>query len=319
MNKHTTLADLFLCTLILFCAGCNTHSSSDENNTDEKPFIVCTTSMIADALHQIAGDRAEVVALMSPGVDPHLYTPVHSDVKKLHNATVVFHNGLHLEGRMSDMLKKLSRTKDVITFSDGVPKSSILGEVGSSAKDPHIWHDVQLWSRAVQHAGKSLSKLYPEDAEYYIQRTKSYTDTLIELHQWVKEEIAKIPEQQRILVTAHDAFSYFGEAYNMRVEGIQGMSTISEAGLKRVTSLSKLIVENNISAVFPESSVPNGTVEELVKSCRKQGLTIHLGETLYADALGEEGTGAATYVAMIRKNTHTIVSSLTADSTDQTN
>lgn len=273
--------------------------------------VLATTGMIADAVKNIAGDSATVVALMGPGVDPHLYKASQGDLRRLMDAEIIFYNGLHLEGKMTEVLENLEQQKPVVAVSGGIEKSQLkASDSQGTTYDPHIWFDVNLWKEAVRHAGTTLIKEDPSNAAYYGLRLTNYLDTLEALDEWVKLQISTIPEQQRILITAHDAFGYFGEAYGMRVEGLQGISTVSEPALKRITELTDLIVERKIKAIFVESSVPETTIKSVVEGAREKGHQVEIGGTLYSDAMGEEGTAAGNYTGMVRHNVRTIVEAL---------
>lgn len=269
--------------------------------------IVATTGMIADAARHIAGDSAEVKGLMGPGVDPHLYKPTQGDIAHLSNADLLLYNGLHLEGKMQEVLEKLKRQKAVEAVSAEIPPSDliILNEP-KGAPDPHIWFDVRLWMQAVETVSRHMQTHDPVHAAYYQERTLAYLAQLDSLDQAVKEELSKIPPQQRILVTAHDAFSYFGKAYRMDVRGLQGISTLSEYGIQDIQKLVDFLVENKIKAVFIESSVSPKALEAVVEGARQRGHPLRIGGSLYSDAMGEAGTPEGTYIGMVHHNVETI-------------
>lgn len=273
--------------------------------------IVATTSIIEDAVAAIAGDSADVSALMGPGVDPHLYKATQGDLETLIEADVVFYNGLHLEGKMGEVFEKLSRQKPVIAAAEAIDKSRLrqIPEFNNSY-DPHIWFDVELWSEAVKEISKSLQQLDSSKADYYHQNTIRYLDQLDKLHSWVKEEIATIPESQRILITAHDAFGYFGEAYAIEVKGLQGISTLSEYGLRDVSDLVKFVVDHQVKAVFVETSVSTRSIDAVMQGARERGFDVTIGGKLYSDAMGEKGTPEGTYIGMVKANVKTIVEAL---------
>lgn len=273
--------------------------------------IVATTSIIADAARQIAGDSLEVIGLMGPGVDPHLYKPTQGDISRLSSASLILYNGLHLEGKMQEVLEKLASRKSVVAVSRDIPSSSlIILNQPQGAPDPHIWFDVALWSSAIQTISQTLQEHDPPRAEYYRQRTEAYLKELEGLHQEIREQISTIPEQQRVLVTAHDAFSYFGRAYNIEVRGLQGISTLAEYGVQDISRLVDYISQRNIKAVFVESSVSPKALEAVVEGSRQRGHTIRIGGSLYSDALGAADAEAGTYAGMLRYNVRTIVESL---------
>ena len=285
--------------------------ASEQHSPNDKITIVTTTGMIGDAAKAIAGDEAEVIALMGPGVDPHLYKATQGDLATLRKADIIFYNGLHLEGKMGEVLEKFSREKKVFSIGEAIPDSLLLNVTDDSeAYDPHIWFDVSLWTYAVQAVADDLKESFPEKRAVFSSNLIAYQDTLKKLDQWVTEEIHRIPEASRVLITAHDAFTYFGHAYDIEVQGLQGISTLAEYGLRDVKQLVELIVAREIKAVFVESSVPTKSLEAVVAGCQQKGHEVTIGGTLYSDAMGEKGTAAATYPGMVRENVNTIVGSL---------
>lgn len=296
---------IMLSSLILL-AGCG----EDQDNTNHIS-VVATTSMIADAARQIGGDSLEVIGLMGPGVDPHLYKPTQGDISRLTDASLILYNGLHLEGKMQEVLEKLSARKTVVAVSRDIPPSSlIILNQPKGAPDPHIWFDVELWSVAIQTISQALQEHDPPRAAYYQQRTEAYLAELARLHEEVREQISTIPEQQRVMVTAHDAFSYFGRAYNIEVRGLQGISTLAEYGVQDISRLVDFISQRNIKAVFVESSVSPKALQAVVEGSRQRGHPIRIGGSLYSDALGAADSEAGTYTGMLKHNVRTIVESL---------
>lgn len=284
---------------------------SDNSQEDGKMRIVCTTGMIGDAVAIIADDYAEVVTLMGPGVDPHLYKATQGDLRELTQASAIFYNGLHLEGKMGEVLEKLARQKPVLPVADGIDSSRLVNSTNfADAFDPHIWFDVELWADAVAFVGKELQNLDPEHAADYQARTETYLARLDSLHQTVSNRISTIPQNQRVLITAHDAFTYFGLAYDIEVRGLQGISTVSEYGLRDISELVDFITTRKIQAVFVESSVPTRSLEAVVEGCNKRGHAIEIGGTLYSDAMGAAGTLEGTYLGMVDHNVETIVEAL---------
>ena len=273
--------------------------------------IVATTGMIADALAEVAGEYATVEALMGPGVDPHLYKATQGDLNKLTQADAIFYNGLHLEGKMGEILSKLARMKPVVAVADSLPNAKLINSTDyASAYDPHVWFDVALWAEVAGIIGEAMAQIDPAHAAAYRSNTQAYQEELQALHRWVKAEIGAIPEQQRVLITAHDAFEYFGRAYGIQVRGLQGISTVSEYGLRDVTELVDFITARGIKAVFVESSVPAKALEAVVEGAKRQGHTAEIGGTLYSDAMGAAGTPAGTYPGMVRANVKTITEAL---------
>lgn len=307
---RTILLWACLC-LTLITSACTQTENKGIIAAGERMKVVTTTSILKDAAQRIVGDLADVSSIMGSGVDPHLYKATQGDLQKLTEADVIVYNGLYLEGKMGEVMDKLSRQKTVVTATAGIAKDKLRASpVYENSSDPHVWFDVQLWQEVVQHVSQELQQKDPANAESYEKNTQAYLKELDALHQWVKEQISTIPEQQRILITAHDAFGYFGDAYSIKVRGLQGISTVSEFGLQDVSSLVNYIADNKIKAVFVESSVSPKAIEAVVIGSEQKGHKVKVGGTLFSDALGEEGTAEGTYLGMVRHNVNTIVSSL---------
>lgn len=302
-----TMKHVILAIVALFVVSC---TAPAENKVNKKLNILTTTGIIADVVQNIVGDKAEVTALMGPGVDPHLYKATQSDLTKMNEADVIFYNGLHLEGKMVEILEKLSHRKPVKAVSDVLDPSVLRKAPTSDAVDPHIWPDVALWTQVAEGIGAELMKQDTANAAFFEMNTKAYVAQLIELNEWAKNELITIPTEQRILITAHDAFEYFGQAYQVEVRGLQGISTVSDFGLQDVKVLVDLLVERNIKAVFVESSVSERSITAVVEGARERGHEVTIGGTLYSDALGTAGTPEGTYIGMIRYNVKTIVEAL---------
>lgn len=290
----------------VLCFSC----SPTEENTSGKPVIVATTGMIADAVRNIVKDSAEIIALMGPGVDPHLYKATQGDLSRLTGADVVFYNGLHLEGKMGEVLEKLGRQKPVIAIAEDIDTTRLRKVPEFVTYDPHIWFDVDLWKNAVLKMASSLNALYPELSPYFDANAAVYLKELDALHVEVERQIATIPRQQRVLITAHDAFGYFGDAYDIEVRGLQGISTLSEYGLRDVTNLVDFIIKRQIKAVFVETSVSQKAINAVVQGCREKDFDVQIGGNLFSDAMGDDGTPEGTYLGMVRHNVHTIVDAL---------
>ncbi len=285
--------------------------------------VACTTGHVADMLANIGGEHVQVESLMGPGVDPHLYKITPAATRKLRDADVVFYSGLHLEGRLGGLLEKLGQRKHVFAVSGGLlpehghdtashdPESPLLRAGGSTeAYDPHIWFDVALWGRCVDHAAKQLAAVDPDHAADYRRNAAAFRVRLDVLHRECREELASIPKTRRVLVTAHDAFGYFGEAYDIEVRGLQGISTSDEADLGSVNELVDMLAERQVKAVFVESSVPAKNIRALVEGCAARGHTVVIGGELYSDALGPPGSEEETYEGTVRYNLRTIVEAL---------
>lgn len=285
--------------------------ASRKSASDGKLSILTTTGMIEDAVKNIVKDSAKVVSLMGPGVDPHLYKASQGDLKKFQEAEIIFYNGLHLEGKMVDILKKVSRTKPVFAVADGIPADRLLSnEQFENAPDPHIWFDVSLWKLAVIYIKEKLKESDPGSAEFYEANASDYLKHLDSLHHFAANRINELPESNRVLITAHDAFGYFGAAYHLEVKGLQGISTMSDYGLRDITELVDFIIENNIKAIFVETSVSERSINAVIQGCRQQGHEVKIGGSLYSDAMGAPGTFEGTYIGMVTSNVNTIVESL---------
>lgn len=274
--------------------------------------VVATTGMIADPARAIAGDRAMVTALIAPGVDPHLFKPTRSDVQRLLNADIILTNGLLLEGRMGDALARASAAgRSVRAVAELVdPALRLAAEEEGKAHDPHLWMDPSAWARVVEVIRDVLIEADPEGAETYRKNCAAYVAELDALDAYAKAQLGAIPPDRRVLVTAHDAFRYFGRRYDLTVLGVQGISTESEAGLQDIERLVSLLVERRVPAVFAESTVSDRSVQALVAGARARGHSVTLGPSLYSDALGDVDTYEGTYIGMIDHNVTTIARAL---------
>ncbi|MBE6011575.1 MAG: manganese transporter [Lachnospiraceae bacterium] len=292
---------------IFALAGC-----SAEKESNGKLKIVATTTMLYDLGLNIGGNHVEVKALMSPGIDPHLFKASAGDVNLMQEADIVIYNGLHLEGKMADVFEALSKGgHSVICIEDGIDSSKLLtSEDEGSVYDPHIWFDVDLWKDAAKHVAGEFSKIDEKNAGDYEKNLESYLKELDALDAYIKERTSEIGEEQRVLVTAHDAFRYFARAYGYEVKGLQGISTEAEAGTADVKSLADFIYERKIKAVFVESSVPAKTIEALKAAVDSRGFVTEIGGELYSDSLGDEKSGTETYILTFRANIDTIVNAL---------
>jgi manganese/zinc/iron transport system substrate-binding protein len=271
--------------------------------------VVCTTGMVADLVRNVGGEHVQVTALMKAGVDPHLYQASPGDIVLLNGADAIFYSGLHLEGRMTDLLESMAGGKPAVAVATTIPQDQILHDE-NNAHDPHVWFDVSLWSQASDAVRDALSKFDPVHADDYRASAERLQQRLARLHEETKVAIDSIPKHHRVMVTAHDAFRYFGRAYGIDVRGIQGISTDSEAGVKKINELVNFLVERKIKAVFVETSVSNENVRALLEGCEAKGHTVVIGGELYSDAMGAEGTPEGTYEGMIRHNVETIVKAL---------
>ncbi len=280
---------------------------------EDKPInIVATTTMLADLIDRVGGEHVSVSALMGPGVDPHLYQAGAGAVAKLQSSDVVAYHGLHLEGKMGEVFDSLNQQgHQTICLEDGLDPTRLLSDENNpEVHDPHIWFDVSLWKEAADHVATQLALLDEANAADYEANLDAYLKELDDLESYIKSRVAELPEDQRILITAHDAFRYFGRAYGIEVRGLQGISTDAEASTSAVSDLATLIATKEIHAIFIESSVPVKNVEALQDAVKARGFDVKIGGELYSDALGDADSDAGTYIGMVRANVDTIVNAL---------
>ena len=300
-----------LCTIALLASAALPSCGKNDSPAKQTLGVVATTGMIADVAREIAGPNATVTALMGEGVDPHLYKPSPGDVRTMSDAAMILFNGLHLEGRMADVIVKMASGREVIQVTDTIDESLLREPPEFEGQfDPHVWFDVSLWRTASQRITSALAAKDPANATAYKARGDDYAAVLDALHEYARTTIATIPESNRVLVTAHDAFGYFGRAYGLNVLAIQGISTDSEASLRDMNALVDVLAKNRIPAVFVESSVPRKTVDALVEGCRARDHSIIIGGELFSDAMGADGTLSGTYVGMVVHNVDTITHAL---------
>ncbi len=294
--------------LVIGLTGCATQ----EKSVDGKLHVVTTTGMLYDAVINIAGDAMTAEAIMGPGVDPHLYKATQGDLGKLRAADIIIYNGILLEGKMGEILEKLGRTKPVLAAAEAVPPGKLMNAVGyENAKDPHIWFDVSLWKIAVMEIAEGLSEVDTTNRKLFSENATKYLASLDTLDQYVKDNITSIPPEKRVLVTAHDAFGYFGAAYDIDVKGLQGISTVSDFGLKDIADVTDLIIDRKIPSIFVETSVSEKAINAVISGCKERGHNVEIGGYLYSDAMGEFGTFEGTYIGMVKSNVDTIVEGLT--------
>lgn len=279
-----------------------------------KPYIICTTSIIGDMVAHIGKDTLEIVTLMGPGVDPHLYKPVESDILKIAYADIIFYNGLHLEAKMADLFESLANNQTTVAVTKNIPRDQLLAIDGyETTYDPHVWFDINLWINAAQTVGQALTELAPEHTELYQNNTHEYVkklETLLKTTQFIMNSIKK---EKRILISAHDAFSYFGRLYECKVVALQGISTESAPGAYEVQAIIQLICTQKIPAIFIESSIPVKNILAIQEGACCYGHEVHLGGELYSDALGTKNSSASTYIDMIMHNVSTIAHALHFD------
>lgn len=269
--------------------------------------------MVADLVREIGGEHLKVTQLMGPAVDPHLHKPSRDDVQAIASGDAVFYNGLLLEGKMAEALEMSAQSRPTCVIGSQLTLPTDIVGADPHHPDPHVWMDVSLWSQAAEVVGKFLQGFDPKHAQEYAQRTSELRAKLDKLHAYGQKIMATIPAERRVLITSHDAFRYFGKAYGLEVQAIQGISTESEAGLQRINELVDLLVSRKIEAVFVESSVPRKSIEALMEGARSRGQTVKVGGELYSDAMGEEGTYEGTYIGMMDHNLTTIARALGAN------
>ena len=297
---------------LLLATGCKQATGNKLYLGNRQIKVVATTTMIADLLTNAGKGRVLVESLMGPGIDPHSYEPRESDVSRLMDADVVFYNGIHLEGKMADLFEESAKKKHVFAIADGLLPEDIRKEIQTNTPDPHIWFDVQLWIKCLEFVNAKLIEIDPDNSSIYETNKKNYSATLNELHQYVKQQADKVPKEQRVLITAHDAFGYFGNAYGFQVRGVQGINTVAEANSGEIGSLATFMVKNKVRAFFVESSVPRKNLEKLkeVAALLDPNFILSSGGELYSDALGSKNSAAGTYEGMVKHNIETIVKAL---------
>lgn len=280
--------------------------------------VVATTGMIADAARVVGGDMVEVRALMGPGIDPHSYRQTRSDIAALTRADLVLWHGLYLEAQMEEFLQRLAERSTVVAVGEAVPAASLIAHADYEGRhDPHVWMVPELWANVVDAVAAALGAARPEAAEVFAANAQGYARELERLGGYARDVLAGVPEAARVLVTAHDAFNYFGRAYDFQVEGIQGISTESEAGLARIGELVDLLVSRGVAAVFVESTVSDRNVRALIEGAAARGHEVQVGGELYSDAMGLPGTYEGTYLGMIDHNVTTIARALGAQAPER--
>ncbi len=295
--------------LFIFFSSCK-----NENAKNTKITIVATTGMIGDLLINLVKDSAKVDFLMQSGIDPHLYKATQADLHKLYKADLIFYSGLHLEGKMTEVLEKYSRIKKVYSLGNNVSKNNLI-KVSENTNteihyDPHIWFDLDIWLECAELAAKKIILEYPHLEKYVTNNKISYIKQLIILKENSQRNISQIPKKQRILITSHDAFSYFGRKFDIQVRGLQGISTVAEYGIKDVNNLVDFVIANNIKTIFSETSVSSKSMEAILFACKKQNYKLQIYDNLYSDSMGNTGTIEGTYIGMYQKNIQTIVKGL---------
>ncbi len=304
MNMHLRIGVVLFFLLVTACRF-------DRAEQRDRPQIVATTSILADGIRNLVGDQADVIALMPAGVDPHLYKASVRDLDLLQNADLVIYHGLFLEGKMTEIFEKLEYNQSLINVSEKLP-ADLLIRSGPEAHsvDPHIWFDVMLWERAMEHASAELILWKPGWQPVIQANTENYLGQLRQLDLEIRGKVDELRSSGQALITAHDAFAYFGKSYKLEVRGLQGLSTLSEPGLRDLTGLVQFIVDRNIKAVFAEQTISPKAIEAVVAGCTNQNHTIRLAGPLYTDSLDAPDTPAGTYIGMVKTNIQTIFESL---------
>ncbi len=280
--------------------------------------VLATTGMVADIVREVGGEQVEVTQLMGAGVDPHLYKTSRDDVQRILDADVVFYSGLMLEGKMSDTLVQVARKKPVVAVTEQIDPASLLEPAQMQGHyDPHVWMDVAAWAKCVDVVAETLAAERPQHTGEFASAADEYRQQLAALDDYAKRAIASIPEQRRVLVTSHDAFNYFGRAYGLEVEGVQGISTESEAGLQRINALVDMLAKRDVAAVFVESSVSGKSIEALIDGAAANGHTVRIGGELYSDAMGPADTYEGTYIGMIDHNVTLVTRGLGGDAPER--
>ena len=306
---------LFGLLLSLLIGGCarQTNPGGAADFSDRKMRVVVTTNIIGDLVRQVAGDQVALTTLMGPGIDPHLYRASEGDVQTMVQADLVLYNGLHLEGKMTDVFAQMNQRSVPTTAlaEAAVPDSLLIPSAEyASSYDPHVWFDVALWGRVARHVGDVLAARDTAHAATYRQNAAAYAQRLDSLDQYVTAQARRVPDERRVLITSHDAFRYLGRAYDIEVRGLQGISTASEAGTRDVQNLADFVAERRIPALFVESSVSPRGIQAVQEAVRARGFDVTVGGTLYGDALGNRGSPTGTYVGALRHNIDAIVEGL---------
>ncbi len=315
MRNQTLLLIALLMSVLAM--SCTQEPRTDEAAEGDSTYhVAATVGMVSDIVKNVAGDRATVTTIVGAGVDPHLYTPTRGDIAEFQKADVVFYSGLLLEGKMTDLFERLAEDKPVYAVTDLIDEEYLL-PISAGHFDPHVWMDPKGWTKATEAVVASLSEVDPAHAAEYKAYGAAYLNQLADLDNYATERLATIPDNARVMVTAHDAFGYLGRAYGLEVIGIQGISTDSEAGLQDINRIVDLLVERNVPSVFVESSVSEKNVEALVEGARSRGHEVEIGGSLFSDAMGKSGTYEGSYVGMIDHNVTTITRALGGDAPER--
>lgn len=306
--KHLVTCCIATIMILMFLITWNINKACLQKS---RPYVLCTTSIIADTVKNICKDRIDVICLMGPGIDPHLYKPVESNLLQIAQANIIFYNGLHLEAKMADLFEHLAQTHTTIAISKDIARTDVITVNDfEQIYDPHIWFDMQLWSCAVQTICASLIEKFPEYELFFIENTEQYLIELKNTSDYIEQILAQIPTERRILITGHDAFSYFARCHNFQVMGLQGMSTESCPGIYDINQIANYICQHNIPAIFIESCIPIKNCLALQQAAASCNHTVTIGGQLYADALGDATSSGNTYLNMLLANAQTIAAAL---------
>lgn len=309
MGSFKRIFLFFFIVLTFILTACKANETNEANSEDGTIYVVTTIAQISEPLSVIGGDRLHVESLMGPSIDPHVYNATQSDIEKINKADLIFYNGLELEANMIEIFGKLSDSKPAVAIGESVAKDKLLTDE-DGAVDPHIWFDIDLWKEALDRAVEELKTYSPDDADYFEENKQKYFNELDTLKEEAKK-LQQIPKEQRYLVTAHDAFGYFGRMHDIEVVGLQGLSTEDEIGVSDINETIELIEEYQVPAIFVESTINPNSIEAVLEGAKERGLNVEIGGELYSDAMGEPGTDEGTYVGMYRYNVNTIYDALT--------
>lgn len=305
------IAAFSLCVATTGCTSDTAELTNEAQGIRYPIRVVATVGMVADIVREVGGPKVAVSQLMGPGVDPHLYKGTRDDVRSILGADIVFYSGLMLEGKLTDMLEKVSTKKPVIAVTKNLPVELILAEDNYvEHADPHAWMDVSIWEKCVDTVTNTLVDYDPQNESAYRSAAENYRAKLVKLHAYGKQVIESVPPKGRVLITSHDAFAYFGRAYGLEVYGVQGLATDSEAGLRQINALVDTIVERDVAAVFVESSVPQKSILAVVDGAASRGQQVIVGGELYSDAMGKDGTYEGTYIGMLDHNLTIVATAL---------
>ncbi|NMM50947.1 metal ABC transporter solute-binding protein, Zn/Mn family [Paenibacillus aquistagni] len=295
--------------VVLSACGAKEQEGASSKTEKDKLTVVTTIAQIAEPLSVIGGDRIHVESLMGPGIDPHTYNASQGDIQKLESGDMIFYSGLHLEANMVKVFDEISKTRTVVAISESIaPEKLLKDEEGTT--DPHVWFDIDLWKEAINNATEALKKERSQDADFFEANKVKYFEELDKLKLEAQTKLSEIPKDKRVLVTAHDAFGYFGRMLDIEVVGLQGLSTEDEIGLSDIEDTIQTLVTYEVPAVFVESSVNPASINAVIEGAKKQGLDVKLGGELFSDAMGVEGTEEGTYLGMYRHNVETIYHAL---------